>query len=103
MRDIMFRSSMRFSDFMNSEEGVASNVLANRLEHLVNSEIIEKKPDPDDARKSIYFLTEKGKDLAPIFLAMIHWSQKWDDQTQVPKDYLVNLLAGSAPGPQGET
>ncbi len=93
---------MRYSDFVSSEEGIATNVLANRLEHLVNKEILEKTPDPDDARKSIYLLTSKGKDLAPVFLAMVQWSQKWDDKTLVPQDYLANLVAGSAPNPQGE-
>ncbi|WFE89820.1 helix-turn-helix domain-containing protein [Roseibium porphyridii] len=102
LRDIMFGTAMRYSDFMSSEEGIATNVLANRLEHLVNNEILEKTPDPDDARKSIYLLTSKGKDLAPVFLAMIQWSQKWDDKTLVPQDYLANLVAGSAPNPQGE-
>ncbi len=103
LRDIMFGSAMRYTDFMNSEEGIATNVLANRLEHLVNNEILDKRPDPDDARKSIYLLTEKGKDLAPVFLAMIQWSQKWDDRTLVPKDFLVNLLSGSAPPPPGDS
>ncbi|WP_068410828.1 helix-turn-helix domain-containing protein [Labrenzia sp. OB1] len=103
LRDIMFGSAKRYSDFLSSEEGIATNVLASRLEHLVNDEILRKKPDPDDARKSIYLLTEKGKDLAPVFMAMIQWSQKWDGQTQVPKDYLVNLLAGSVPPSPGES
>ncbi|WP_299471991.1 helix-turn-helix domain-containing protein [uncultured Roseibium sp.] len=102
LRDIMFGTAMRYSDFVSSEEGIATNVLANRLEHLVNKEILEKTPDPDDARKSIYLLTSKGKDLAPVFLAMVQWSQKWDDKTLVPQDYLANLVAGSAPNPQGE-
>ncbi len=103
LRDIMFGSAMRYTDFVKSEEGIATNVLANRLEHLVNNEILDKRPDPDDARKSIYLLTEKGKDLAPVFLAMIQWSQKWDDRTLVPKDFLVNLLSGSAPPPPGDS
>lgn len=102
LRDIMFGTAMRYSDLMSSEEGIATNVLANRLEHLVNNEILEKTPDPDDARKSIYLLTSKGKDLAPVFLAMIQWSKKWDDKTLVPQDYLANLVAGSAPNPKGE-
>ncbi|MCK7615730.1 winged helix-turn-helix transcriptional regulator [Roseibium sediminicola] len=103
IRDIMFGSAMRYSDFINSEEGIATNVLASRLEHLVNIEILEKKADPEDARKSIYLLTEKGCDLAPVFLSMIQWSQKWDDQTQVPENYLAKLLAGSIPPTRGES
>ena len=97
LRDIIFRSYKQFSDFLASDEGIASNVLANRLEHLVECEILEKRVDPDDARGSHYLLTEKGKDLIPVFLEMISWAKKWDEKTLVPEDHLLRLAAGSIP------
>jgi DNA-binding HxlR family transcriptional regulator len=71
VRDAFFGVS-RFSDFQRSL-GIARNVLAQRLEHLVAEDVLEK-------RDGGYFLTDKGRGLAPV----LHQLMKWGDHHYAP-------------------
>lgn len=97
LRDLFIHGYTRFSEFEKADEGISSNVLANRLESYVEHGILDKKKDPVDARQSIYLLTKKGKGLAPIVVEMIKWAKEWDSETQVPDDFLVELLVSAVP------
>src|ERR1700679_2571579 len=66
IRDMMLRGSRSYKEFLDSYEGIATNILADRLQKLVAYEIITTESDPSDGRKQIYLLTEKGIDLAPV-------------------------------------
>lgn len=66
-------------------EGIATNILSDRLQRLECAGIIEKRRDPDDARKFIYRLTERGIDLAPMLVEMILWSDR-HEETKAPPD-----------------
>ncbi|WP_051503981.1 winged helix-turn-helix transcriptional regulator [Sphingomonas jaspsi] len=57
--------------------GIARNILSNRLAKLVEGGILERKPDPDDRRKVIYSLSEKGEALLPVVLALRQWGEDW--------------------------
>ena len=59
-----------------SQEGIASNILADRLQRLVQQGIIVKSDDPSHKQKAIYSLTEKGIDLLPLLMEMTAWGQK---------------------------
>lgn len=85
IRDLMFRGKTTYGDFLNGEEGFATNILADRLKVLEAEDIIQKSHDPDNRRKYIYRLTEKGIDLAPVMLEILRWSGKYDPNTKVPK------------------
>ena len=61
--DMMLRGSRTFKEFLESYEGIASNILADRLRKLGSYGIISTQPDSSDGRKSIYVLTKKGIDL----------------------------------------
>ena len=74
VRDIMVRGSRTFKEFMNSDEGIATNILADRLRRLESYGIVKSLPDPADRRKSIYVLTQKGIDLAPVLAEMVLWA-----------------------------
>lgn len=74
VRDLMFFERKTYTDFLSAEEGIATNILSERLHRLETHGIIEKLGDPDDARRKIYRLTEKGFDLAPVLIEMILWS-----------------------------
>src|ERR1700709_1350684 len=78
VRDIVFSGKKTYGEFLKSEEGIATNVLASRLAFLEEQEILSKAPSPDDRRKDIYALTEKGLDLIPIALQIVLWSAKHD-------------------------
>ncbi len=88
VRDILFRGKKTYGDFLNSEEGIATNILADRLELLEQANIIQKTADKLDSRKNIYSLTQKGEDLLPLFLEITLWSAKYDPKTGAPKEFV---------------
>lgn len=88
VRDLMFRNKNTYGDFLNSGDGIATNVLADRLKSLEAEGIISKSRDPENRRRYLYQLTEKGLDLIPVLLEMIHWSIKYDSNTGAPEGFM---------------
>jgi DNA-binding HxlR family transcriptional regulator len=76
VRDLTFAGYRTFNAFLNAGEGMATNVLTDRLSKLIDAGIITKRPDPEDGRKWLYGLTQKGLDLAPVLLALSKWGTK---------------------------
>jgi DNA-binding HxlR family transcriptional regulator len=79
IRDLLFTESRRFGDFAAADEGMATNVLAERLERLECEGLIRREPDPADGRKFLYGLTPKGLDLAPLIVEMVIWAARYED------------------------
>ena len=79
IRDMMLRGFRRYKEFLGSYEGIATNILADRLRKLQAHGIITIKRDPSDARKLIYLLTKKGIDLAPVLTEMVLWAAAHED------------------------
>jgi DNA-binding HxlR family transcriptional regulator len=78
IRDIIFGNRRHFRELLtNSEEGIASNILADRLKRLVEQGIITKTDDPTHKQKAIYSLTEKGIELLPILAQIGGWGYKY--------------------------
>ncbi len=71
-----FNGLHHFEEFL-SELGIARNILSNRLAKLVEHDILDRQPCPDDRRRIEYRLTEKGYDLLPAMLALRQWGQKY--------------------------
>jgi DNA-binding HxlR family transcriptional regulator len=74
IRDVL--SGARRFDQMQRSLGVARNVLAARLERLVEQGILERRPYSMNPPRDEYFLTEKGLDLWPVLVALISWGDK---------------------------
>jgi DNA-binding HxlR family transcriptional regulator len=74
IRDMMLQGSSTYKTFMECYEGIATNILADRLQKLVDYGIITTKPDPSDGRKVTYLLTKKGIGLAPVLTEMVLWA-----------------------------
>lgn len=93
VRDIVFAGKKTYGEFLNSEEGIATNVLASRLAFLEGQGILSRAPSPDDRRKDFYTLTEKGLDLIPIVLNIVLWSAKHDSKSYVRhrKEFIARL------------
>jgi DNA-binding HxlR family transcriptional regulator len=85
IRDLMFAGKRHFREFLKSEEGISSNVLADRLNSLVEDGIVTRRDDPTHAQKAIYSLTDKGLNLLPVLLAMSAWAQKYHPRTRRPE------------------
>ncbi len=78
LRDIIFMDRRHFRELLtNSVEGIASNILADRLQMLVQQGIIVKSHDPSHKQKAIYSLTEKGIGLLPLLMEMVAWGHTY--------------------------
>jgi DNA-binding HxlR family transcriptional regulator len=91
VRDMMFKGKRYYGEFTDPEEGISTNILADRLGKLVSNGVAEKERDPDNQSKFIYRLTVKGKELLPMMLAMVDWAEKHDPNTEVPKEFIQKL------------
>ncbi len=79
VRDLMVRGFRTFKEFQESGEGIATNILADRLRKLEMSGIIAAETEETDRRKVNYRLTEKGIDLAPVLLELLIWGAKHEE------------------------
>jgi DNA-binding HxlR family transcriptional regulator len=79
IRDIMLRGKASYSEFLNSEEKIATNILVNRLGVLEFEKILVKEVSPTNKSKFVYSLTQKGADLLPIVIEMMDWGAKYNE------------------------
>jgi DNA-binding HxlR family transcriptional regulator len=84
LRDMMLRGFSTFKEFLTSYEGIATNILSDRLKRLVAHGIVTTQEDPSDGRKLIYVLTPKGLDLAPVLTEMVLWAAKHEETGNQP-------------------
>jgi DNA-binding HxlR family transcriptional regulator len=78
IRDMMFGNRRHFRELLTkSEEGISSNILADRLKTLLDQGIITREDDPSHRQKGIYSLTEQGIELLPILAQMSGWGFKY--------------------------
>lgn len=83
VRDVMFGGRRRFRELLAaSEEGIASNILADRLQHLVQLGVLTRAADPTHKQKQIYSLTEMGIQLLPVFVALGAWGRRFLPATE---------------------
>ena len=87
-----------FREFLQSKEGIASNILANRLQNLEEEGVVYKKKDPKHKQKIIYLLTEMGIDLLPILMENARWSLKHKPVDPVDAKQAQSILDT---GPEG--
>ena len=78
IRDIIFGNRRHFRELLTkSNEGISSNILADRLKTLMSEGILTREDDPTHKQKGIYSLTEKGIALLPILAEMGAWGYKY--------------------------
>src|SRR3989440_6085069 len=100
IRDMMLRGFRTYKEFLDSYEGIATNILADRLRKLIAHGIITTQRNPSDGRKVIYSLTPKGIDLAPVLTEMVLWAAAHEDtgnqalvrQIQQDKEKFLNAI-----------
>lgn len=86
IRDMMFFKKQRFEEFLESAEGISTNILANRLKLLEETGLVEKQPYSTHSRRMNYSLTEKGQSLRPLLKTMVVWGMKHLPDTKIPDD-----------------
>ncbi|WP_088103938.1 winged helix-turn-helix transcriptional regulator [Halalkalibacter urbisdiaboli] len=102
VRDIIFTGKKTFGEFLASDEGIARNILTNRLSRLETMGLITKNPHPTDKRKDLYKLTEDGLDFIPVIFELSAWGAKHEPETseaqawladvQIDKESLIQLI-----------
>lgn len=81
VRDLLLGGT-RFKDFAASPEHIPTNILAERLERLLETGVVEQIPAEDGTKRLAYRLTEKGKALGPVLEAVRDWGLAWDKSTR---------------------
>jgi DNA-binding HxlR family transcriptional regulator len=88
IRDLMEANGRTYGDFLKSPEGIATNILAARLQALEENQLVVKLEHPDSKAKVLYKLTQKGIDLLPIMLEINLWAEKY---FEIPADRAAML------------
>ena len=90
IRDLMVRGFRTFKQFQEGGEGIATNILANRLKKLELARIITAEEEKTDGRRVNYRLTEKGIDLAPVVLELLIWAAR-HEETAAPCAFIAKM------------
>lgn len=91
LRDLLFREKEHYGEFHSSEEGIATNILADRLQRLESAGLIRKTGGNPRSGHQSYAATAKGKDLMPLLLDMMLWSAKHLPGATTPRELVVEL------------
>lgn len=81
-------------DALQAHLGISSSVLSARLKTLTDAGVVEKRAHPDDGRSYEYRLTEKGLDLYPVLISLLHWGEKWAPNKDGARVVLVERATG---------
>ncbi len=77
VRDLVYLGKETYGDLLEMEEGIATNVLADRLVLLEKEGIVTKEIFVGSKSKFKYKLTQKGIDIYPIIMEMLFWGVKY--------------------------
>ena len=91
LRDIIIVRRRHFQELLAGNEGIASNILADRLKQLEAAGMITRRRDPADPKRVIYEATEKGLDLLPVMIELVRWSIKYEPKAAAPAHFLRRL------------
>lgn len=92
IRDLMFTNRNEFGHLVNSNEGISTNILTERLKRLQQFGVIEKQTHPSHGKKFIYRLTERGLALAPVIIELAIWSFQTIEGTFIPDEIKQLML-----------
>jgi DNA-binding HxlR family transcriptional regulator len=96
IRDLMFAGKRHYRELLQSDEGISSNILAERLKRLVEAGALSKTDDPTHKQKAIYSLTPMGIDLLPVVAQLGIWGRK---HLPVTKESAANAAKMDKGGP----
>ncbi|RAZ79916.1 winged helix-turn-helix transcriptional regulator [Mesorhizobium atlanticum] len=97
IRDLAFGGKRHFREFLQSDEGISSRTLAERLQTLQDEGILTRSDDPSHGLKAIYRLTEAGIDLLPVLTTLGAWGSKHRKADDKLARIADDLAAGGEP------
>ena len=93
LRDLIFFDRHEYREMVNAEEGIATNILTDRLNKLREGGLIDSIPHPTNKTRKLYFVTEKGKTLIPLMTEIVLWGNDHLSGTQAPADVIGFIRA----------
>lgn len=96
LRDLLIQQKRTFREFLSSDEGIASNILADRLKRLELCGLITREASGADRRVMLYSPTRAGRDLIPVLVEMSYWGATHDAATGAPKSFKTAYRADRA-------
>jgi DNA-binding HxlR family transcriptional regulator len=91
LRDVVLGQRRTFSEIA-ADEGIATNILTDRLERLIEAGVLERRRDPRDGRSRRYVPTECGLELIPVLVDLMVWGSKHTSGS-VPAELLTRAVA----------
>jgi DNA-binding HxlR family transcriptional regulator len=96
LRDLIMARKRYFQELLDSNEGIATNILASRLKVLEATGLVTRHMDPAQARRVIYAPTEKAVDLLPVLIELVRWSMKYNSGSAAPAHFVRRLAEDPA-------
>jgi DNA-binding HxlR family transcriptional regulator len=96
IRDAFY--GVRRFDAFQADLGVARNILADRLQKLVEKGVLERRQYEERPARFEYRLTEKGRDLVGVVLVMMRWGDRWTREGSAPVT-VTHLTCGHVTSP----
>jgi DNA-binding HxlR family transcriptional regulator len=96
----VMHGNRRFGE-MQGNLGIARNVLSARLQRLVDEEILERRAYSENPPRYEYFLTQKGLDLWPALIALLHWGERYSPEPDGPSRLIVHKECGGGVSERG--
>ena len=87
LRDVLFFNKRNYKDFVGSEEGISTNILADRLQKLVDNKVLIKSTNPTNKLVFDYKPTPKAMQLIPVLESMVRWSTSNLSDTYTIEDF----------------
>jgi DNA-binding HxlR family transcriptional regulator len=92
LRDLLLNDKSHFREFRASKEGIASNILSNRLEGMIAAGLVTKEADTSNKSAVIYRPTQKALDLLPMLFELIRWGVKYNPDIDISDPGIQLLL-----------
>ena len=96
----VMHGNRRFGEIQESL-GIARNVLSARLQRLIDEDILERRAYQESPQRYEYFLTQKGLDLWPALIALLHWGERYSPDPAGPRRLIVHKECGGAVSERG--
>lgn len=91
VRDMLLLGKHEYREFLEGPDGIATNILTDRLKRLSCAGIVQSMPHPENKTRKFYYLTERGKQLLPLMIEMIIWGATHLSTVRVPPRLLYKI------------
>lgn len=91
VRDMLLLGKHEYKEFLEGSDGIATNILADRLKKLTCAGIVRQIPHPESKTRKLYYLTDRGKQLLPLMIEMIIWGAAHIASVRVPPRLLYKI------------